>query len=108
MRRASLFLAPTDVESFGLAVVEAMAAALPVVAADAGGHRETIGSATPETLYPPTDPDAAAAVLAALAADPAAHVPARTRRAGERFLAAFTIERHVDQLDALYRRLADR
>ncbi len=56
MRRASLFLATADAEPFGLAVVEAMAAALPAVAADAGGHRETIGSATPETLYPPDRP----------------------------------------------------
>ncbi len=104
MRHASLFLAPTDVESFGLAVVEAMAAGLPVVAADAGGHRETVGSATPNTLYPPSDPDAAAAVLAALAADPAER--GRLGRAvRERFLAAFTIERHVDRLDAVYQRV---
>ncbi len=46
-------------------------------------------------------------MLAALAADPAER-DRLGHAARERFLAAFTIERHVDQLDALYRRLADR
>ncbi len=43
LSRAGIFLAPAPAEPFGLTVVEAMARATPVVAADGGGHRETVG-----------------------------------------------------------------
>ena len=41
---ASVLLAPAPDEPFGLTVVEAMARATPVIAADGGAHRETVGS----------------------------------------------------------------
>ena len=40
---AAILLAPAPAEPFGLAVVEAMAAGVPVVASAAGGHLETVG-----------------------------------------------------------------
>ena len=105
MSRASVFLATAPCEPFGLAVVEAMAHSLPVVAADGGAHRETVGSATPETLYPTGDTDAAAALLTRIANEPdwAAALGQRSHR---RWAEAFAIESHVDTLDALYRRVA--
>ncbi len=39
----AIFLAPAPAEPFGLAVVEAMAHGLPVVAAAGGAHPETVG-----------------------------------------------------------------
>lgn len=69
-RRAGMLLAPCPVEAFGLSVVEAMAAGLPVVAAARGGHLETIGRHPEAALYPPDDPVAAARLLCHLAADP--------------------------------------
>jgi glycosyltransferase involved in cell wall biosynthesis len=104
MAGASVFLAPAVHEPFGLAVVEAMSLGLPVVAADGGAHRETVGTATHELLFPPGDAAAAARLLTELAAD-------ATKRAaiGHRNIAAyrssFTIEAHVDRLEALYRRV---
>ena len=71
MATASILLAPRPDEALGLTVVEAMAAGLPVVAAAGGGHLETVGPVTPETLFPPGDVDAAAACLRLLARDPA-------------------------------------
>ncbi|HET8930898.1 MAG TPA: glycosyltransferase family 4 protein [Acidimicrobiales bacterium] len=101
MGQVSLLLATARAEPFGLSVVEAMAAGLPVIAADGGAHSETIGSATPETLFPPGDADAAAALLRRFAADPTAReeLGARGR---QRHAEAFTIEAHVDELEELY------
>ena len=102
---ASLLLATAPAEPFGLAVVEAMAAGLPVVAADGGAHRETIGPASPDTLFAPGDEVAAARLLDGLAADPARR--AALGGAGRaRFEAEYTVERHVDRLEALYERVA--
>lgn len=69
-RTAGMLLAPCPVEAFGLSVVEAMAAGLPVVAAASGGHLETVGRHPEAALYPPEDADAAARLLRQLAADP--------------------------------------
>jgi len=51
-------------EPFGLVVVEAMAAGLPVIAADAGGPAEVITHRVDGVLYPPGDVDALASMLA--------------------------------------------
>lgn len=69
MRRASLLLAPCDVEGLGLTVLEAMAVALPVVLADAGAHRELVEDVPDAALFRPDDIEETGAMLAALAAD---------------------------------------
>jgi glycosyltransferase involved in cell wall biosynthesis len=56
-------------EQFGFAVVEAMAAGLPVLAGDSGSLDEVIGDES--ALVKPHDPSALAARLAELAGDPA-------------------------------------
>jgi len=68
-RTAGILLAPCPVEGLGLAVIEAMAAGLPVVAADAGGHREILTGLDPRALFTAGDPDAAARALASLGDD---------------------------------------
>lgn len=68
--RAGLLVATCPVEGLGLSVLEAMASSLPVVAAAAGGHLETLDGLDPLTLFPPGDAAAAGQRLAALAADP--------------------------------------
>lgn len=69
MSTASIFLATAPAEPLGLSVIEAMAHALPVVAADAGGHRESAGSVTSAALFAPGDTTGAAAQLRRLAGD---------------------------------------
>ncbi len=104
MSRAALLLAPAPAEPFGLSVVEAMAAGLPVIAAGAGGHLGTVGSATPETLFDAGDVAAAADLLRRYAEDPASRdeLAARGRA---RYETAFTIEAHVDALERCYAEL---
>ena len=58
LSRAGIFLAPAPAEPFGLTVVEAMSRATPVVAADGGAHRETVG---PHGWFFPVDDVAACA-----------------------------------------------
>jgi glycosyltransferase involved in cell wall biosynthesis len=70
-RQASILLAPRPDEPFGLSVIEAMAAGLPVVAAGGGGHLETVGLVPEASLYPPEDFTAGGQLLAQLADDPA-------------------------------------
>lgn len=59
-----LFVHPGDQETFGLAVVEALACGLPVVGADAAGVAEVVTPAV-GTLVPPRNAAALAAAIAA-------------------------------------------
>jgi glycosyltransferase involved in cell wall biosynthesis len=100
--KSSVLLATTPREAFGLSVVEAMAAGLPVVAADGGAHRETVGACEPSLLYPPGDTDACARVLRRLADDVAGRcdIGARLRDYQQAHL---RLADHVDQLERIYR-----
>jgi glycosyltransferase involved in cell wall biosynthesis len=64
---ADLFLAPSRTESYGMAVTEALAFGLPVIAADVGGLPEALGCAPdgsrPGRIVPPHDPEAVAGAL---------------------------------------------
>lgn len=71
MRSAAVLLAPCPVEGLGLSVLEAMSNGLPVVAAGAGGHLETLAGLDPLALYPPTDVERAGESLSVLAASTA-------------------------------------
>jgi glycosyltransferase involved in cell wall biosynthesis len=64
---ADLLVAPSRSETYGMAVTEALAHGLPVIAADEGGLPEALGSGTdgsrPGRLIPPGDPAALAAAI---------------------------------------------
>src|SRR5208282_3068449 len=57
---ADLFLLPSDLESFGLAALEAMACEVPVIASNVGGLPEVVTNAVDGFLVPPRDVAAAA------------------------------------------------
>lgn len=97
---AAFQLAPQPDDGFGLSVAEAMAAGLPVLAADGGGHRELLAD-FPELRYAPGDPAALGRALAALAGRPdRAVIGARLRAVQQQ---RFSIGAHVDALLGLYR-----
>jgi len=102
--RAGILFASAPAEPLGLAVLEAMAAGVPVVACGAGGHLETVGRLADAPLFPPGDPLATAQALrSVLSASKRARLSAEGRRlVGERF----TMERHIDQLLREYELIA--
>ena len=100
---AGMLLAPAPAEPFGLVVVEAMAAGVPVVACAGGGHLETVGRLAGPVTFPPGDAKAAADALRSL-------LPENTRAALSRRGRALvsrelTLARHVDRLLAEYRQI---
>jgi len=78
LERAHCLLHCADAEPWGLALVEALAAGRPVVAADAGGPREIVAGGAGR-LFAPGDAAAAAGALRAVLGDPEAPAAARAR-----------------------------
>jgi glycosyltransferase involved in cell wall biosynthesis len=87
---------PVRWEGFGLAVLEAMLAGVPVVASDVSSLPELVGDAG--VLVPPNDPLALAAAVSRVLADPSGYgdrglVRART---------AFSVATMADRTLAVY------
>ena len=60
LAQADLFLLPSEMESFGLAALEAMACEVPVVASNVGGIPEVIEHGIDGYLHPPQEIETAA------------------------------------------------
>ncbi len=67
---ADIFVLPSRSEGFSNAILEAMAASLPVVATDAGGNPEAVKDGVSGILVPTDDPAALAAAVVRLLRDP--------------------------------------
>ena len=104
LRSLDVFAFPSHQEALPLALLEAMAAGLPVVATRVGGIPEAVEDEATGLLVPPKDPERMAAALHRLAAD-----PALARRLGDaaraRAARAFSAEGMVERTLAVYRLL---
>ncbi|HET6439922.1 MAG TPA: glycosyltransferase family 4 protein [Anaeromyxobacter sp.] len=85
---ADVFCAPARIASFGVTLLEAMAAGRPVLAADIDGFREVLEHGREGERVPPDDPEAWARAIVRLAGD-----PERATRYGER--GRVTAQRHA-------------
>jgi glycosyltransferase involved in cell wall biosynthesis len=104
LRRASVLVHPVRWEGFGLAVLEAMLAGLPVIASDVSSLPELVADGETGVLVPPDDPEALAAGLRRVLDDPAGFGAAGLRRAEERF----SVPRMADATLAVYEEAAAR
>lgn len=90
-----VFAAKPD-EGLGVALIEAMAVGVPIVATDVGACREVLDGGQLGTLVPPSDPQALADAIRDVIADPDAAI-ARTQEAREKVLRQFTLEKMAQE-----------
>jgi glycosyltransferase involved in cell wall biosynthesis len=101
---ADIFVLPSRSEGFSNAIIEAMAASLPVVATDVGGNAEAVKNGISGLIVPSDDPDALATAILRLLADPPS---VRTMGAAGKDLATanFTTGAMMSRVAAAYRNL---
>jgi glycosyltransferase involved in cell wall biosynthesis len=102
---ADVFCLSSRYEGLSIALVEAMAASLPIVATAVGGMLSVVRDEVEGYLVAPGDPEALARALASMA-DPDRR--ARFGAAASRRAAAFGAERAVRRQEALYEQLTGR
>ncbi|HSJ91543.1 MAG TPA: glycosyltransferase family 4 protein [Ilumatobacter sp.] len=105
LRGASVFCAPSlHGESFGVVLIEAMAAGTPVVASALDGYRNVATDGVDALLVPPGDADALAGALSRVLSD---HQLASTlAAAGERRAEDFAMSTLAERYVAIYERIA--
>lgn len=103
---AALFVLPSRSEGFSNAIIEAMAASLPVVATDVGGNAEAVAEGVTGGIVPAEDVDALAAAMLAMLENPErarAMGRAGRLRAEERFTIEAMMKQLTDAYDSLLR-----
>lgn len=99
--RHDVLVLPSRQEAMPIAILEAMAAGLPVIASDVGDVRELVVPGTTGLLVPPADPTALASCLARLILSPAERAwLGRQGRARQRSF--HDIDIYTRRLGALY------
>lgn len=104
---ADIFVSPASGnESFGIVLIEAMAAGRPVVASDIPGYRSVIHPGEDAEVFPADDPASLARALVALIEDPARRAVLAQR--GRARALEFAWPRVTDQIERVYRQAHDR
>ena len=105
-RGASVFVAPSlHGESFGVILLESMAASTPIVASDLDGYRKVARPDIDALLVPPGDADALAVAIKRVLAEPA--LAARLGAAGDARALQFSMEALAERYLEIYERAID-
>ena len=103
LRRASLFCAPSlRGESFGIVLLEAMAAGTPVVSTDIDGYRNVATDGENALLVEPGNPQALASAMSRIIADP--RLATRLTAAGRIHAQSYSLDALADHYVVLYER----
>ncbi|GAA1744437.1 glycosyltransferase family 4 protein [Aeromicrobium alkaliterrae] len=105
LARADVLALPSGAEACPLAVLQAMASGLPVVASSVGGIPEVVRHGTDGLLVAPGDVDALRDALSTLHADPATRLTMGAS-ARARLVDGFTVRHCADRLVEVYERVA--
>jgi glycosyltransferase involved in cell wall biosynthesis len=106
IRGARALVLPSEWEAFGLVLLEAMAAATPIVATEVGGVPDVLDGGRAGRLVPYGDPARLAAALRSVVED--TRETERLRTAGRERVLGFDWSVTVDRHRALYREVAGR
>lgn len=98
-----IFVLPSTLEGFGIVLLEAMAAGVPVVASDVDGIKEVIFNGENGILVPPKNPEAIANAIIKLIEDP--QLVKKLVENGQKRAQLFDVHEHVSKLDRLYSNL---
>lgn len=105
MKASKMLVVPSSqAEAFGRVIVEAWAAGLPVIAANAGGPAELVRHAIDGLLVKPGDIEALAAAIVMILRDHALAI--RLVEEGRKRALEFGLDRHGRHIIELYRRIA--
>lgn len=96
---ASVFVAPSWTEGWGLPASEAMMCGAALAATDIGGHQEFAIHLQTALLSPPKNPAKLAEGILRLLSDEA--LRSKIAKAGHKFVQQFTWERSTDQMESL-------
>ncbi len=101
-----VFVLPSEIEGFSLALIEAMARGIPCIATDAGGNREALDEGA-GIVVPPRDPAALASALARVL-DDRSFARGMGERGRARARSTFDVARTVARTETLYASLLQR
>jgi glycosyltransferase involved in cell wall biosynthesis len=102
MNSADAMVLSSDVEGLPLALLQAAASALPIVATDIGGNAEAVVDAENGKLVPPQSPPALASAMQEIMALPIKRRCEMGQKGRERICRLFDTQRVVDRWLALY------
>jgi len=101
--KMNIFILPSILEGFGIVLLEAMAAGIPVVASDVDGIREVVIQGESGILIPPKNPDAIASAVIQLIENP--QLVKSLVENGLKRARLFDVQDHIMKLESLYSNL---